>query len=320
MGAVIRGIGVYYPEEILTNADLEKRVDTTDEWITTRTGIKQRHILPKDSPLKSSDFGTFAAQAAMAKAGVTAEEIDGIICANINPDKQFPATACFIQAKLGAKNAFAFDVTAACAGFVYAANMAHLLIDAGQAKHVLVVGAEIISRVLDWNDRNTCILFGDAAGAVVFSPGPKDRGVILSQLKSDGTQADALYLDCLSGGTATAGKGMAMDGKQVFKAAVTEITNIVKSSVAKAGLSLRDLDLLVMHQANVRILNAVAEKLELPPEKMIINVERFGNTSSASIPLALHDAEAQGKLQPGKLVALAGVGGGMSWGCNLIRW
>jgi len=320
MGAVIRGIGVYYPEEILTNADIEKKVDTTDEWITTRTGIKQRHILPADSPLKASDFGTFAAKAAMAKAGVTAEEIDGIICANINPDKQFPATACFIQAKLGAKNAFAFDVTAACAGFVYGANMAHLLIDAGQAKHVLVIGAEIISRVLDWNDRNTCILFGDAAGAVVFSPGPKDRGVILSQLKSDGTQADALYLDCLSGGMATAGKGMAMDGKQVFKAAVTEITDIVKRTVAKAGLPLRDLDLLVMHQANVRILNAVAEKLELPPEKMIINVDRFGNTSSASIPLALADAEAQGKLQPGKLVALAGVGGGMSWGCNLIRW
>jgi 3-oxoacyl-[acyl-carrier-protein] synthase III len=320
MGAVIRGIGTYYPDEILTNADLEKRMETTDEWITTRTGIRQRRILPKDSPLQASDFGTFAAKAAMDKAGVRAEEIDGIICANINPDKQFPATACFIQAKLGAKNAFAFDVTAACAGFVYAANMAHLLIDSGQARNILVIGAEIISRVLDWSDRNTCILFGDAAGAVVFSPGPKERGVILSQLKSDGNQADALYLDCLGGSAASAGKGMAMDGKQVFKAAVTEISEIVRSTVAKAGLSLRDLDLLVMHQANIRILNAVAEKLELPPGKMIINVDRFGNTSSASIPLALADAESQGKLQPGRLVALAGVGGGMSWGCNLMRW
>jgi 3-oxoacyl-[acyl-carrier-protein] synthase-3 len=320
MGAVIRGIGTYYPDEILTNADLEKRVETTDEWITSRTGIRQRRILPKDSPLKASDFGTFAAKAAMEKAGIGAEEIDGIICANINPDKQFPATACFIQAKLGAKNAFAFDVTAACAGFVYAANMAHLLIDSGQARNILVIGAEIISRVLDWNDRNTCILFGDAAGAVVFSPGPKDRGVILSRLKSDGTQADALYLDCLGGSGASAGKGMAMDGKQVFKAAVTEISEIVRSTVAKADLAMRDLDLLVMHQANIRILHAVAEKLELPPEKMIINVDRFGNTSSASIPLALADAESQGKLQPGRLVALAGVGGGMSWGCNLIRW
>jgi 3-oxoacyl-[acyl-carrier-protein] synthase III len=319
MGAVIRGIGVYYPDPILTNADLEKMVETTDEWITTRTGIRQRRILPKDSPLKASDFGTFAAKAALEKAGIGPDQIDGIICANINPDKQFPATACFIQAKLGAKNAFAYDVTAACAGFVFGANMAHLLIDAGQARNVLVIGAEIISRVLDWNDRNTCILFGDAAGAVVFSPGPEGRGVILSQLKSDGNQADALYLDCASA-AGSAGKGMAMDGKQVFKSAVTEISEIVKSTVAKAGLSLRDLDLLVMHQANVRILQAIAEKLELPPEKMIINVDRFGNTSSASIPLALHDAEAQGKLKPGKLVALAGVGGGMSWGCNLLRW
>ncbi len=320
MGAVIRGIGVYYPDNIVTNADIEKMVETTDEWITTRTGIRQRRLLPKDSPLMASDFGTFAAKAAMDKAGMTADDIDGIICANINPDKQFPATACFIQAKLGVKNGFAFDVTAACAGFVYASNMAHLMIDAGQAKNVLVIGAEILSRVLDWTDRNTCILFGDAAGAVVFSQGPKDRGVILSQMKSDGSQADVLYLDCVGGGSSSAGKGMAMDGKQVFKAAVTEIADIVKSTLAKAGLSLKDLDLLVIHQANIRILNAIADKLELPPEKMIINVDRFGNTSSASIPLALHDAESQGKLQPGKLVALAGVGGGMSWGCNLLRW
>jgi 3-oxoacyl-[acyl-carrier-protein] synthase-3 len=198
--------------------------------------------------------------------------------------------------------------------------MAHLLIEAGQAKNVLVIGAEILSRVVDWNDRNTCILFGDAAGAVVFSAGPKDRGVILSQLKSDGGQADVLYLDCVAGGSASAGKGMAMDGKQVFKAAVNEISDIVRSTVAKAGLSMQDLDLLVMHQANIRILNAISDKLELPPEKMIINVDRFGNTSSASIPLALHEAESQGKLKPGMLVALAGVGGGMSWGCNLMRW
>lgn len=320
MGAVIRGIGTYYPDNILTNADLEKMVETTDEWITTRTGIRQRRILPGDSPLKASDFGAFAARSAMEKAGLAAGEIDGIICANINPDKQFPATACFIQAKLGAKNAFAFDVTAACAGFVFGANMAHLLIDAGQARNVLVIGAEIISRVLDWKDRNTCILFGDAAGAVIFSPGPQDRGVLLSQMKSDGTQADALYLDCAGGGAAAAGKGMAMDGKQVFKAAVTEICAIVESTLAKAGYAPGDLDLLVVHQANVRILNAIAEKLGLPPEKMIVNVDRFGNTSSASIPLALHDAETQGKLKPGRLVALAGVGGGMSWGCNLMRW
>jgi 3-oxoacyl-[acyl-carrier-protein] synthase-3 len=318
MGAIIHGIGVYYPENVVTNAHIEKLVDTTDEWITTRTGIKQRRILPKDSALLASDFGAAAAQAAMSKAGVKPEEIDGIICANINPDKQFPATACFIQAKIGAHNAFAFDVTAACAGFVYGFNMAALLIDSGQAKNILVVGAEILSPVLDWSDRNTCILFGDAAGAVVVGPGPKERGVLLSQLKSDGRQAEVLSLSCAPDDRGV--RGMYMDGKQVFKAAVTVISEIVEATVAKAGYAVKDLDLLVLHQANIRILSAIADRLGLPPEKMIVNVDRFGNTSSASIPLALFDADAQGLLKPGKLVALAAVGGGMSWGCNLMRW
>ncbi|HKP96388.1 MAG TPA: beta-ketoacyl-ACP synthase III [Fibrobacteria bacterium] len=317
MGAVIRGIGVHYPESVITNADLEKMVETTDEWISTRTGIKQRRILPKGSPLKSSDFGAYAAGAALEKAGLSALDIDGIICANINPDKQFPATACFIQAKIGAANAFAFDVTAACAGFVYAANMAALLIDAGQCRHILVIGSEIISPVLDWTDRNTCILFGDAAGAVVFSAGPKDRGILLSQLKSDGTQSEMLYLNNPGD---EGRRGMFMDGKHVFKAAVTEITDIVRSTLDKAGFAPKDLDLLIMHQANVRIIGAIAEKLELPPEKVVINVDRFGNTSSASIPLALHEAQGQGRLEPGMLIAFAAVGGGMSWGCNLMRW
>jgi 3-oxoacyl-[acyl-carrier-protein] synthase-3 len=317
MGAVVRGIGVYYPEQVLTNSDLEKIVETTDEWITTRTGIKERHILPKGSNLKASDFGAFAAKAAMEKAGLGPLDIDGIICGNINPDKQFPATACFIQAKIGASNAFAYDVTAACAGFVYAANMAALLIDAGQCRNVMVIGSEIISPVLDWTDRNTCILFGDAAGAVIFSAGPKERGIMLSQLKSDGTQSEVLYLNNPADDIR---RGMFMDGKQVFKAAVTEITDIVRSTVAKAGFSMKDVDMLVMHQANVRIIGAIAEKLELPPEKVVINVDRFGNTSSASIPLALNDAVNQDRLKPGMLVALAAVGGGMSWGCNLMRW
>jgi 3-oxoacyl-[acyl-carrier-protein] synthase III len=317
MGAVIRGIGVYYPETVLTNSDIEKIVETTDEWITTRTGIKQRHVLPKGSPLKASDFGAFAAKSALDQAGLTAADIDGIICANINPDKQFPATACFIQAKIGASKAFAFDVTAACAGFVYAANMAALLIDSGQCRNILVIGAEIITPVLDWTDRNTCILFGDAAGAVVFSAGPAERGILLSQLKSDGTQSEVLYLN--NPGDLDR-RGMFMDGKQVFKAAVTEIAEIVRSTLAKGGFALQDLDMLVMHQANVRIIGAIADKLGLPPEKVVINVDRFGNTSSASIPLALHEAQAQGRLKPGMLVALAAVGGGMSWGCNLMRW
>ncbi len=318
MGAVIRGIGVSYPDNILGNSDLEKMVETTDEWITTRTGIKQRRILPRDSSLQASDMGAAAAREAMARAEVGPGEIDGIICAAVYPDKQFPATACFIQAKIGADKAFAFDVTAACAGFVYGVNMAALLIDAGQCRNVLVVGSELLSRVVDWSDRNTCILFGDAAGAVVMGPGSRERGVLLSRLQSDGNQAGILYLDkILAPGAAAT---MNMDGKQVFKLAVKEITDIVQSALEERGFTPADLDLLVPHQANIRILNAVAEKLGLPPEKVVVNVDKFGNTSSASIPLALYEAEQQGRLEPGMLVALAAVGGGMSWGCNLLRW
>lgn len=316
MGAIIRGIGIYHPEQVMTNADLAKIVDTSDEWIATRTGIRQRHILPKDSKLKASDFGAIAAQRAMEKAGVKPEEIDAIICGAANPDKAFPATACFIQAKIGAQNAMAYDVTAACAGFVFGVNQAALLIDAGQCRNVLVIGAEILSQVIDWSDRNTCILFGDGAGAVVMGKGPEGRGVLHSRMQSDGTLADILFLDLPGSET----RGMRMDGKQVFKAAVTVISEVVVASLAKSGYTPKDLDLLVMHQANTRILSAIAEKLELSPDKVIVNVDRYGNTSSASIPLALHDAEKMGKLKPGALVALAGVGGGMSWGCNLLRW
>lgn len=317
MGAIIRGIGIHHPENVVTNADLARLVDTTDEWITTRTGIRQRHILPKDSKLKASDFGAAAALQALEKAGIKPEEVDAIICGAANPDKAFPATACFIQAKIGARNAMAYDVTAACAGFVFGVNQAALLIDAGQCRNVLVIGAEVLSQVLDWSDRNTCILFGDGAGAVVLSRGPKERGVLLSKMKSDGSLADILFLN-LPG--AEGPRGMKMDGKQVFKAAVTVLTEIVTETLAQAGFQPQDLDLLVMHQANTRILTAIAEKLGIPMEKVIVNVDRYGNTSSASIPVALHDAEAQGKLRPGALVALAGVGGGMSWGCNLLRW
>ncbi len=322
MGAVIRGIGAYVPENILTNADLEKLVDTTDEWIVTRTGIRERHILPKDSLLLASDLGAKAALEAIAKAGLTPLDIDGIIVGNITPDKQFPATACFIQHKIGAKNAFAFDLTAACAGFVFGMNMASALIDKGQCKHILIIGAEVLSRVVDWTDRNTCILFGDAAAAVVLSAHEdKNRGVILSSLKSDGSQSEVLYLASLQGNTENKlMPTMHMDGKQVFKLAVSEVSDIVIKTLNQAGYKPADLDFLFLHQANVRILNAIADKLGLPPEKNFINVHKYGNTSSASIPLALYEAETLGKLKPGMLVALAAVGGGMSWGCNLMRW
>ncbi len=316
MGAIIRGLGICVPENILTNAELERMVETSDEWITTRTGIKERHILPKDSGLHASDLGAAAALSALEKAGIKPEQVGAIIAGSVVPDKQFPATACFIQEKIGAKNAFAFDITAACAGFVYGVNLASLLIDSGQCDNVLVIGAEVLSRVVDWTDRNTCILFGDAGAAALISKGPKDRGVIRSLLRSDGGQAGILYLDNILSDKAT----MRMDGKQVFKLAVSEVSKVVKDTLALENLLPKDVDLLVMHQANIRILTAIAEKLDLPEEKVMINVNRYGNTSSASIPLALYEAERDGRLKPGMLVALAAVGGGMSWGCNLVRW
>ncbi len=321
MGAILRGLGIHLPENILTNAELERTVETSDEWITTRTGIKERRVLPRESALLASDLGAAAALQALEKAGVKPEDVGAIIVGAIVPDKQFPATACFIQEKIGAVNAFAFDITAACAGFVYGVNLASLLIDSGQCDNVLVIGAELLSRVVDWKDRNTCILFGDAGAAALIRKGPADRGVLRSLLRSDGSYAGILYLDSLNGARAEGDSAvMRMDGKQVFKLAVSAVSKVVTDTLALEGLQPRDLDLLVMHQANIRILQAIAEKLGLPMEKVMVNVNKYGNTSSASIPLALYEAEQEGRLKPGMLVALAAVGGGMSWGCNLVRW
>jgi 3-oxoacyl-[acyl-carrier-protein] synthase III len=331
MGSIFSGLGVEYPDTKLTNADLEKIVETTEDWIVTRTGIRERHILPKDSKLQASDLGVAAARKALAQANLAPMDIDAILVGNIVPDKQFPATACIIQDKLGAKKAFAFDLTAACAGFVFGVNLADNFIRTGQCRHVLVIGAEILSRVVDWTDRNTCILFGDAAGAAIISAGPQERGIINSKLHSDGAYGDILYLDTLVGPDSQAlihsaaqtgkpGLGMRMDGKSVFKLAVTEVSKVVETTLKTAGYSIHDIDLLFLHQANVRILQGIGDKLGLPPEKVVMNVERFGNTSSASIPLALHEAQLDGRLKPGALVVLAAVGGGMSWGCNIVRW
>jgi 3-oxoacyl-[acyl-carrier-protein] synthase-3 len=323
MGAIISGLGVYTPDNVLTNADLERMVETTDEWIVTRTGIRERRILPKDSPFKASDLGARAALSALEKAGLKPEDVGAIIVNAIVPDKQFPAVACLIQEKIGAKNAFAFDITAACSGFVYGVNLASLMIDAGQCDHVLVIGAELLSRAVDWTDRNTCILFGDAGGAAVLSRAPQgsNRGVLRSLLRSDGGFADILYLDPLASPSEDGSSAcIRMDGKQVFKVAVTEVTRVVNDALALEGLTAADLDLFVAHQANVRILGAIGEKLGLPEDKVVVNVQRYGNTSSASVPLALHEAEQAGRLKPGMLVALAAVGGGMAWGVNIIRW
>lgn len=324
MGAIISGLGISLPDNILTNADLERMVETSDEWIVTRTGIRERRILPKDSPLKASDLGAAAARQALERAGISADQAGAILVGGIVPDMQFPSTACIIQEKIGAKNAFAFDITAACAGFVYGANMASLLIDAGQCEHVLVIGAETLSRVTDWTDRNTCVLFGDAGAAAVFSRGPGDRGVLRSLLRSDGGAAGILNLDSIAAaatGTATAPSPcIRMDGKQVFKLAVSEVSRVVVDALAAEGLAPADLDLFVAHQANVRILSAIGEKLGLGEDKVFMNVQKYGNTSAASVPLALYEAEAEGRLKPGMLVALAAVGGGMAWGVNILRW
>jgi 3-oxoacyl-[acyl-carrier-protein] synthase-3 len=323
MGAIIRGLGISLPDNILTNADLERMVETSDEWIVTRTGIRERRILPKGSPLKASDLGAAAALQALERAGVKPEQVGAILVGGIVPDMQFPSTACIIQEKIGAKNAFAFDITAACAGFVYGVNMASLLIDAGQCEHVLVIGAETLSRVTDWSDRNTCVLFGDAGAAAVISRGSADRGVIRSLLRSDGGAAGILSLDSISAAAldpAAASPCIRMDGKQVFKLAVSEVSRVVVDALAAEGLKPSDLDLFVAHQANVRILGAIGEKLGLSEDKVFVNVHKYGNTSAASVPLALYEAEVEGRLKPGMLVALAAVGGGMAWGVNIVRW
>ncbi len=323
MGAIIRGLGISLPDDILTNADLERMVDTSDEWIVTRTGIRERRILPKDSPLKASDLGAAAARQALERAGVKAEDVGAVLVGGIVPDMQFPATACIIQEKIGARHAFAFDITAACSGFVYGVNMASLLIDSGQCDHVLVIGAETLSRVTDWTDRNTCVLFGDAGAAAVLSRGPEGRGVIRSLLRSDGGAAGILSLDSIAAAAldpSSAKPCIRMDGKQVFKLAVSEVSRVVVDALAFEGLRPSDLDLFVAHQANVRILSAIGEKLGLPEDKVFVNVHKYGNTSAASVPLALYEAEAEGRLKPGMLVALAAVGGGMAWGVNLVRW
>lgn len=323
MGAIISGLGISLPDNILTNADLERMVETSDEWIVTRTGIRERRILPKGSPLKASDLGAAAARQALERAGVTPDQVGAILVGGIVPDMQFPSTACIIQEKLGAKNAFAFDITAACAGFVYGANMASLLIDAGQCEHVLVIGAETLSRVTDWTDRNTCVLFGDAGAAAVFSRGPQDRGVLRSLLRSDGGAAGILSLDSIAAaatGASSSSPCIRMDGKQVFKLAVSEVSRVVSDALTAEGLAPADLDLFVAHQANVRILSAIGDKLGLGEDKVFMNVQKYGNTSAASVPLALYEAEAEGRLKPGMLVALAAVGGGMAWGVNIIRW
>jgi 3-oxoacyl-[acyl-carrier-protein] synthase-3 len=315
--AVLTGTGSYLPARCVSNAELALRVDTSDEWITERTGIRQRYFA---APHETAAFmGAAAARAALAQAGMEAEAVDAIILATSTPDQAFPATAVHVQAALGAKRAFAFDVAAACSGFIYALSVADAMIRTGQVKTVLVIGSEVYSRILDFSDRGTCVLFGDGAGAVVLQagavPGP---GVLSTHLHADGTLADILYVDGAVGQRDKSGF-LKMQGREVFRHAVTLLAGAVNEALAANGLEAKDIDWLVPHQANRRIIDGVGKKLGLPAARVVITVDRHANTSAASIPLALDLAIRDGRIRPGQLVLLEALGGGLTWGSALIH-
>jgi 3-oxoacyl-[acyl-carrier-protein] synthase-3 len=313
----IAGTGSYLPPKVVTNEDLARRVDTSDEWIVTRTGIKQRHIAAPEQA--SSDLAFEAARAALAAARITAAELDLIVVATSTPDFVFPSTACLVQARLGVKGCAAFDVQAVCSGFVYAITLADSLVRVGQARTALVIGAEVFSRILDWNDRSTCVLFGDGAGAVVLRADARP-GILGSTLHADGSQADILAVPGnVSGGSIIGTPFLRMDGQAVFKFAVKVLDEVARETVAKCGLSLEDIDWLIPHQANVRILEATAKRLKIPRERLIVTVDRHANTSAASVPLALDLAVRDGRIRPGHRVMLQGVGGGFTWGATLVE-
>lgn len=320
--SVVRGFGTALPKRVLTNAELESMVDTSDEWIVQRTGIQQRYIAGEGETTAS--LGEGAARAALDKAGLTAADIDLIIVATSTPDNTFPATAVNIQNRLGMHHGFAFDLQAVCSGFVYAVTTADAYIRGGLAKRVLVVGTETFSRILDWTDRTTCVLFGDGAGAIVLEAREgtgtnTDRGVLTTQLRSDGAHRDKLFVDGGPSTTGTVGH-LRMEGREVFKHAVGMITDVVYSSFDATGLTADDIDWLVPHQANKRIIDGSAKKLGIPLEKVVVTVDQHGNTSAASIPLALAAAASDGRIKEGDIVLLEAMGGGFTWGAVLLRW
>lgn len=320
--SVVVGCGSYLPERILTNADLAKIVDTSDEWIIERSGIRQRHIAA-DGEL-TSDLALKASQAALANAGLTAADVDLIVLATATPDETFPATACRVQTGLGMTRGFAFDVQAVCSGFIYALATADNFIKAGQAKTALVIGAETFSRILDWTDRTTCVLFADGAGAIVLQAQEgkgtvEDRGVLTTHLHSDGRHHDLLYVDGGPSSTQTTGK-LRMLGKEVFRHAVVNLADVVKETLAAVDMTADQIDWLVPHQANKRIIDGTARKLGMSIDKVVLTVDRHGNTSAASVPLALAEATADGRIRPGQVVLLEAMGGGFTWGSALVRW
>jgi 3-oxoacyl-[acyl-carrier-protein] synthase-3 len=315
----ITGCGAYLPETILTNAELAARIDTTDEWIVQRTGIRQRHIAAAGQ--KTSDLAVEAARKALASAGLQASDIDMIVVATTTPDQTFPATAAIVQDRLGLRTGFAFDMQAVCSGFVYALATADNFIKAGQVKRALVIGAETFSRIVDWTDRTTCVLFGDGAGAVVLeaSDGADGRGILSTHLHSDGSGHGLLYTDGGASSGDTVGK-VRMNGKEVFKHAVTRLAEVVDETLAANDIPPSALDWLVPHQANARIIESTAKKLGMDESKVVLTVDRHANTSAASIPLALAEAVGDGRIQTGNLVLLEAMGGGLTWGAALVRW
>jgi 3-oxoacyl-[acyl-carrier-protein] synthase-3 len=319
---VIKGVGGYLPERVLTNDDLARVVDTSDHWITERTGIKERRIAAEGE--LTSSMGAAAARAALDAAGLAPEDIDLIVLATSTPDQTFPATAVTIQAELGITHGAAFDVQAVCSGFVFALATADSYLKSGQFKRALVIGAEAFSRILDWQDRTTCVLFGDGAGAVVveaqkLNGALTDRGILATCLRSDGRYRDKLYVDGGPSSTGTVGY-LRMDGPEVFRHAVTKISEVIDATLRQSGYKASDIDWFVPHQANRRILDGAARKLGLDQDKIIITVDKHANTSAASIPLALAQASADGRIQPGNLVLMEAMGGGFTWGAVLIRW
>ena len=321
MRSVVTGVGGYLPDRIVTNADLAKFVDTTDAWIVERTGIRQRHQAADDQPV--SDLATAAAQRALAAAGRTPEEVDLIVVATTTPDLTFPATATIVQRKLGCPIGIAFDVQAVCSGFVYALSVADGFVARGRSKCALVIGAETMTRLMDWEDRGTCVLFGDGAGAVVVEPQmgqgtTADRGLLGFALRADGTKQDLLYVD---GGASTNGQigKLRMQGNQVFRHAVVNIAEAVTAAAADAGIEVSDVDWFIPHQANQRILDGVAKRLGIDEKKVISTVAEHANTSAASIPLGLATGVGDGRIKPGQLLLLEAMGGGLTWGACVLR-
>jgi 3-oxoacyl-[acyl-carrier-protein] synthase-3 len=315
--SILAGVGAYLPERALSNDELARTVETSDEWIRERTGIRQRHIA---APYETAAYmATAAARAALADAGAEPAEVDAIVLATSTPDQAFPATALRVQAALGVSHGFGFDLAAACAGFIYAISVADAMIRIGQVRGALVIGSEVYSRILNWRDRGTCVLFGDGAGAVFLRAGETgDRGILSTHLHAQGALGDILYVDGAVGRPDKPGY-LVMNGREVFRHAVVRLAEAVEEALAANGLTHRDVDWLVPHQANLRIIDAMGRKLGLPPERVVITVDRHANTSAASIPLALAEARNDGRIRSGDLVLMEALGGGLAWGSALVR-